>query len=108
MLESKIESNVISFLKKNGIIAKSIKPKPGFNGVPDVLCAFKGFLFVIEIKIDDKKYGLSSEQLEFLMEAGKHSFVYYGGIKGGSGVFVGGDGVKYGCEEFIKHVREMV
>lgn len=115
MLESKVEKDLVKFLIKNGINAKSIKPKTGFDGAPDVLCAYKGNVFVIEVKIDDKIHGLSSEQLKFLLDGGSHSFVYYGGIRwvsagdfdnGALGIVVGIDGIRWSLNGFLKMIKE--
>ena len=115
MLESKVEKDLVKILIENGINAKSIKPKTGFYGAPDILCAFNKNLFVIEVKIDDKIHGLSSSQLRFLLDGGSHSFVYYGGIRwisvgdsesGSLGVFVGIDGDRYSLKGFLKMIKD--
>lgn len=50
MLESKVQESIISYLKKNRIYHFRFQAQSNLNGLPDILCLYKGFFIGLELK----------------------------------------------------------
>ena len=50
VLESKIQKDVIAFLKRKHIYHFRFQAQSNLNGLPDILCLYKGFFLGLELK----------------------------------------------------------
>lgn len=50
MLESKVQEDIISYLKKNRIYHFRFQAQSNLNGLPDIICLYKGFFIGLELK----------------------------------------------------------
>lgn len=50
MLEGKIQEGIISYLKKNRIYHFRFQAQSNLNGLPDIICLYKGFFIGLELK----------------------------------------------------------
>lgn len=49
-IESKVQEEIISYLKKNRIYHFRFQAQSNLNGLPDILCLYKGFFIGLELK----------------------------------------------------------
>ena len=61
MLESKIQKQIIAFLKRNKVYFWRFQAQSNLNGLPDILCLYKGFFLGLELK---REKGGSPTQLQ--------------------------------------------
>lgn len=75
MLESKIQSKIIDFLKKEGACSyKIIKSSKG--GCPDILSCYKGFFLALEIKTETGKVSpLQEYNINKIKKSGGLAFI---------------------------------
>lgn len=50
MLESKIQKDILAFLKRNRVYHFRFQAQSNLNGLPDVICLYKGFFLGLELK----------------------------------------------------------
>ena len=50
MLEGKVQESIISYLKKNRIYHFRFQAQSNLNGLPDIICLYKGFFIGLELK----------------------------------------------------------
>lgn len=50
MLESKLQKDVIAFLKRNRVYHFRFQAQSNLNGLPDIICLYKGFFLGLELK----------------------------------------------------------
>ena len=49
-IESKVQEDIISYLKKNRIYHFRFQAQSNLNGLPDILCLYKGLFIGLELK----------------------------------------------------------
>lgn len=49
-IEGKVQEEIISYLKKNRIYHFRFQAQSNLNGLPDILCLYKGFFIGLELK----------------------------------------------------------
>ena len=49
-IESKVQEEIISYLKKNRIYHFRFQAQSNLNGLPDIICLYKGFFIGLELK----------------------------------------------------------
>lgn len=50
MLESKVQKDILAYLIKNRIYHFRFQAQSNLNGLPDILCLYKGFFIGLELK----------------------------------------------------------
>ena len=50
MLESKIQKDILAFLKRNRVYHFRFQAQSNLNGLPDIICLYKGFFLGLELK----------------------------------------------------------
>ena len=50
MLESKIQKDILDYLRKNRIYHFRFQAQSNLNGLPDIICLYKGFFIGLELK----------------------------------------------------------
>ena len=50
MLEDKVQDHIKSYLTKNRIYHWRFQAQTNLNGIPDILCLYKGFFIGLELK----------------------------------------------------------
>lgn len=50
MLESKIQKDILAYLKRKRVYHWRFQAQSNLNGVPDILCLYKGFFIGLELK----------------------------------------------------------
>ena len=50
MLEDKVQDHIKSYLAKNRIYHWRFQAQSNLNGIPDILCLYKGFFIGLELK----------------------------------------------------------
>lgn len=50
MLESKIQKDILSYLKERRVYHWRFQAQSNLNGIPDILCLYKGFFIGLELK----------------------------------------------------------
>lgn len=72
MLEGKIQKEILAYLKKNKIFHFRFQAQSNLNGVPDVICCYKGLFIGLELKREKsgKATGLQEKKLEAINNAG--------------------------------------
>lgn len=50
MIESDVQKNIISYLKKKRVYHFRFQAQYNLNGLPDILCLYKGFFLGLELK----------------------------------------------------------
>lgn len=50
MLENKVQNNIKSYLTKKRIYHWRFQAQSNLNGIPDILCLYKGFFIGLELK----------------------------------------------------------
>lgn len=70
-LESKIQKEVIDYLKKNRIYHFRFQAQVNLNGIPDIIALYKGHMLGIELKKEDgKPTDLQIKKLQAINENG--------------------------------------
>lgn len=49
-IESKVQEEIISYLKKNRVYHFRFQAQSNLNGLPDIICLYKGFFIGLELK----------------------------------------------------------
>ena len=62
MLESKIQKQILSYLKRNRVLHFRFQAQSNLNGLPDIICLYKGFFLGLELKKEDGKPTLLQER----------------------------------------------
>lgn len=62
MLESKIQKDIMSYLKRNRVLYFRFQAQSNLNGLPDIICLYKGFFLGLELKKEDGKPTLLQEK----------------------------------------------
>ena len=71
MLESKIQKQIIAFLKRNKVYVWRFQAQSNLNGLPDILCLYKGFFLGLELKTDKgEPTGLQLKKIKAINENG--------------------------------------
>ena len=52
MLESKIQKNIIQYLKHKRVYYLRFQAQSNLNGIPDILCLYNGLFLGLELKTD--------------------------------------------------------
>lgn len=55
MLESKIQKDILAFLKRNRVYHFRFQAQSNLNGLPDIICLYKGFFLGLELKKENGK-----------------------------------------------------
>lgn len=50
MLESKIQKDILAYLKRKRIYHWRFQAQSNLNGIPDILCLYRGFFIGLELK----------------------------------------------------------
>lgn len=50
MLEGKVQEQIISYLKRKRVYHFRFQAQSNLNGLPDILCLYKGFFLGLELK----------------------------------------------------------
>lgn len=71
MLESKIQRQIIAFLKRKKVYHFRFQAQSNLNGLPDIICLYKGFFLGLELKKEDgKPTGLQLRKIKTINENG--------------------------------------
>lgn len=71
MLESKIQKDIISYLRRNRIFHLRFQAQSNVNGIPDIICCYKGLFLGLELKQEKgKATELQKKKLEAINNAG--------------------------------------
>lgn len=71
MLESKIQKDILKYLKDNRIYHFRFQAQVNLNGVPDILALYKGYFLGLELKRPGgKPTGLQLKKIEAINENG--------------------------------------
>lgn len=74
-MESKLQANIIRYLKSKGGFILTINGAT-LKGIPDILCLFNGKLLAIEVKLPNKKpTKLQLSMIDKLNQAGAIAYV---------------------------------
>ena len=49
-LENKVQKDVLSYLKRNRVYHFRFQAQSNLNGLPDIICLYKGFFLGLELK----------------------------------------------------------
>ena len=55
MLESKIQKDILAFLRRNRVYHFRFQAQSNLNGLPDIICLYKGFFLGLELKKENGK-----------------------------------------------------
>ena len=72
MLEGKVQKEILTYLKENKIFHFRFQAQSNLNGVPDVICCYKGLFIGLELKREKggRATGLQEKKLEAINNAG--------------------------------------
>ena len=71
MLESKIQKEILTYLRKNEIFHLRFQAQSNINGIPDIICCYKGLFIGLELKQEKgKATELQKKKLEAINNAG--------------------------------------
>ena len=71
MLESKIQRDIISYLKRRKVFHLRFQAQTNINGIPDIICCYKGLFIGLELKQEKgKATELQKKKLEAINNAG--------------------------------------
>lgn len=71
MLESKIQKEILAYLKANKIFHLRFQAQSNINGVPDIICCYKGLFIGLELKQENgRATDLQKRKLEAINNAG--------------------------------------
>lgn len=71
-IESKVQEEIISYLKKNRVYHFRFQAQSNLNGLPDILCLYKGFFIGLELKREKggKPTGLQLRKIKSINDNG--------------------------------------
>lgn len=71
-IEGKVQEEIISYLKKNRIYHFRFQAQSNLNGLPDILCLYKGFFIGLELKREKggKPSGLQLRKIKTINDNG--------------------------------------
>lgn len=55
MLESKIQKDIIAYLKRKRVLHFRFQAQSNLNGLPDIICLYRGFFLGLELKKENGK-----------------------------------------------------
>lgn len=72
MLESKIQKDIISYLKRKRVYHFRFQAQSNLNGLPDIICLYKGFFLGLELKREKggKASGLQEKKIKAINDNG--------------------------------------
>ena len=71
MLESKIQKEILTYLRKNKIFHLRFQAQSNINGIPDIICCYKGLFIGLELKQENgRATDLQKRKLEAINNAG--------------------------------------
>lgn len=71
MLESSIQKQIIAYLKKNKIFFIRFQAQTNINGIPDIICCYKGLFIGLELKQEKgRATELQKKKLDAINNAG--------------------------------------
>lgn len=71
MLESKIQKEILAYLRKNKIFHLRFQAQTNINGIPDIICCYKGLFIGLELKQENgRATELQKRKLEAINNAG--------------------------------------
>lgn len=72
MLEDKVQKDILAYLKKNRVFHFRFQAQSNLNGVPDIICCYKGLFIGLELKREKggKASGLQERKIEAINNAG--------------------------------------
>lgn len=71
MLESKIQKEILTYLRKNKIFHIRFQAQSNINGVPDIICCYKGLFIGLELKQEKgRATDLQMKKLKSINDAG--------------------------------------
>ena len=71
MLESKIQKEILAYLRRNKIFHIRFQAQSNINGVPDIICCYKGLFIGLELKQENgRATELQKKKLEAINNAG--------------------------------------
>jgi len=71
MLESKIQKEILAYLRKNRVFHIRFQAQSNINGVPDIICCYKGLFIGLELKQENgRATELQKKKLEAINNAG--------------------------------------
>lgn len=72
MLEDKVQKDILAYLKKNRVFHFRFQAQSNLNGVPDIICCYKGLFIGLELKREKggKASGLQERKLKTINDAG--------------------------------------
>ena len=71
MLESKIQKDILAFLRRNRVYHFRFQAQSNLNGLPDIICLYKGFFLGLEMKKEnDKPTELQLKKINSINENG--------------------------------------
>lgn len=62
MLESKIQKDILSYLRRNRVLHFRFQAQSNLNGLPDIICLYNGFFLGLELKQENGKPTLLQEK----------------------------------------------
>ena len=71
MLESKIQKDIIAYLRKNKIFHIRFQAQTNINGIPDIICCYMGLFIGLELKQENgRATDLQKKKLDAINNAG--------------------------------------
>lgn len=71
MLESKIQKEILAYLRKNKVFHIRFQAQSNINGVPDIICCYKGLFIGLELKQENgRATDLQKKKLETINNSG--------------------------------------
>lgn len=71
MLESKLQKEILAYLRKNRVFHIRFQAQSNINGVPDIICCYKGLFIGLELKQENgRATELQKKKLEAINNAG--------------------------------------
>lgn len=71
MLESKIQKEILTYLRKNKIFHLRFQAQSNINGIPDIICCYKGLFIGLELKQEKgRATELQKKKLDAINNAG--------------------------------------
>lgn len=71
MLESKIQKDILAYLRKNKIFHIRFQAQSNINGIPDIICCYNGLFIGLELKQEKgRATELQKRKLDAINNAG--------------------------------------
>lgn len=71
MLESKIQKDILNYLRRKRIFHLRFQAQSNINGIPDVICCYKGLFIGLELKQENgRATELQKRKLDAINNAG--------------------------------------